>query len=94
MQLLLHLRNDTRLHNILHRDEDVISRMAVERCPEPLLVEMMTNEPDATTENKEAVEGTDLNVLIGFFTSKGAAITQEIDKADCDATIDIQDELR
>jgi hypothetical protein len=68
--------------------------VTVERCPESLLVKMVTNETDATTENKETVEGADLNVLVGFFTSKGAAITQEVNKADCDATIDIQDELR
>lgn len=34
-----------------------------------------------------------LNVLVSFFLSEGTAISKEIDEANGNATIDVQDEL-
>lgn len=57
-RLLLHLRQHPRgLHSL---DENVISGMTVKRRAETLLVKMVTDEADATTENEETVESTDL----------------------------------
>lgn len=45
---------------ILHVDEDVVRGMSVQRSAESLLVEMVTDETDAATEDEETVEGTNL----------------------------------
>jgi len=90
---LLHAAKDTRLRDVSHVDEDVVRRMAVERCAEALLVKMMADETNRTAKNEEAIQGTNLDVFISFFRGEGTAIAEEIDKADGDATIDVQDEL-
>ena len=67
--------------------------MTVQRRAEPLLIKMVTNETNAATEDKQPVERPDLDVLVRLFRSEGAAVPKEIDKADGDAAVDVQDEL-
>lgn len=79
--------------NISHIDEDVVSWVTVQGSLQPLLVKMMTDETDATTENEETVECTDLDVLLSFIRIESAAIAEQVDEADRNATIDVKDEL-
>ena len=67
--------------------------MTVQRRAESLLVKMVTNETNATTEDKQPVERPNLDVLVRLFRGEGAAVPEEIDKADGDAAVDVQDEL-
>lgn len=89
----MHLTQNTRLANISHVDEDIVSGMTVQRCPQPLLVKVVSNETDAPSEDEQAVEGTNLDVLVSLFRSEGTTIPEEIDEADSNTTIDVQDEL-
>lgn len=91
---LVHLAQNTRLPNIRHIDEDIVRRMTVEGCPESLLIKVMTDESNASSKNEQSVQGTDLDVLIGFFAGESTAITEQVDEADGDASIDVQDELK
>ena len=54
---------------------------------------MVTNETNATTEDKQPIERPNLDVLVRLFGGEGAAVPEEIDKADGDAAVDVQDEL-
>jgi hypothetical protein len=92
-QGLLHLGNNARHHNILHRNKDVIGGMAVKRCSESLLVEMVTNKTNATTKDEETVQRANLDIFICLFPSECSAVTEKVNKADCDATIDVENEL-
>ena len=67
--------------------------MTVQRRAEPLLVKMVTNETNATTKNKQPIERPNFDVLVRLFRGEGAAVPEEIDKADSDAAVDVQDEL-
>jgi len=67
---LHNLRHDTRLGHILHVDEDIVGWVTVKRSPETLLVEVVADETDAASEDEQAVERTDLNVLVGLFTAE------------------------
>ena len=86
--------------------------MSVERGAESLLVKVVTNESNRTTEDEETVEGTNLivkefspgatqhahpithfNILLSFLRVECTTITEQINEADGDATIDVQDEL-
>ena len=90
---LLHTAQHTRLRHIRHVDEDVVRRVAVQRRTQALLVEVVANETDAAAEDEQTVERADLDVLVGFFGREGAAVAEEVDEADGDAAIDVQDEL-
>lgn len=89
---LVHPTKDTGLANIRHVDEDIIRRVTVQRGAEPLLVEMVTNEPNAPAQHEQTVEGADLDVLIRLLGGERARVPQEIDEADGDAPIDVEDE--
>jgi len=89
----LHLPQHPGLTQIGNVDEDIISRVSVKRRTEPLLVKMVSNETDATTEDEETVESPNLDIFVSFFRGEGTAVAQEIDEADGDATIDVEDEL-
>jgi hypothetical protein len=85
----LHPSQNPRLRNFCHVNEDIIRRVTVQRCAEPLLVKMVTNESNATTENEQPVERPDLDVLARLFWGEGAAVPEEIDEADGDAAVDV-----
>lgn len=53
----------------------------------------MSNETNATAENEEAVERTNLDVLVCFLTGESTAVAQQVDEADGNATINVEDKL-
>jgi hypothetical protein len=67
--------------------------MAIKRCSESLLVEMVTNKTNATTKDEETVQRANLDIFICLFPSECSAVTEKVNKADCDATIDVKNEL-
>ena len=56
----LHLYGYTRLSDVCHVDEDIVRRMAVQRRTETLLVEVVANETNATSENEQTIQSSDL----------------------------------
>lgn len=66
--------------------------MTVQRRAQPLLVEVMPNETDAASENEQAVERTNLDVLVRLFRRERARITQQVNEAHRDTAVDVQDE--
>jgi hypothetical protein len=87
----MHLTQHPRLTNI---DENIISRMPIQRRPQPLLVKVVSDEPNTPAEHEETVGGTNPDVLIGLLGCEGARVTQEVDEANSDATVNVEDELR
>ena len=83
----MHLTQHPRLTNIHHID----SGMPVQRRPQPLLVKV---EPNTPAEHEQIVEGTDPDVLISLLRCEGARVAQEVDEADSDATVNVEDGLR
>jgi len=55
---------------------------------------MVTNEADAATKNEQTVKSTDLDVLVSLLRGKGTAITEQVNEADSNAAIDVQDKLQ
>jgi hypothetical protein len=66
--------------------------MSVERLLESLLVKVMTNETDRSSEDEESVECTDGEVLSGLLWGEGTRALEEIAEACCDSTVDVEDE--
>jgi len=67
--------------------------MAVETSPKPLLVEEVSNETNAATKNEETVKDTHLEVVLSFFVSESTAVAEQIDKANSDAAVDVEDQV-
>lgn len=67
--------------------------MAVEAGAQALLVQEMGDETDASAEDEEAVEHAHGEVVFGFFGGEGAAVADEVDEADGDAAVDVEDEV-
>lgn len=76
----------------MHVNKDIVGGMTVEWCAQTLLVEMVTNETDTASEDEQAVQAPNLNVLISFFPGKCTRISEQVDEADGNATVDVQDE--
>ena len=68
--------------------------MSVERCTQALLVEVVADEANGATEDEEAVQGANLDVLVRLLGRECAGVAQQVDEADGDAAIDVEDELR
>ena len=89
-----HLAQHARLADVGHVDEDVVCGVAVERCTQALLVEVVADETDGATEDEEAVQGADLDVLVRLLGREGTGVAQQVDEADGDTAIDVENELK
>ena len=67
--------------------------MAVERCTQALLVKVVADEADGATEDEEAVQGADLDVLVRLVRRERTTVSEQVDEADGDAAVDVEDEL-
>lgn len=72
---------------------DVIPGMSIQTSSQTLLVEVMSDQADAPSQNKETVEDTHLQIILGLFWTKGAAVAHKIDEADSDAAVNVENEV-
>jgi hypothetical protein len=89
----LHLAQHSRLAQVRDVDKDVVCRVTVQWCTQPLLVEVVADETDASSKDEQPVQRANLDVLICFFRREGTRVAKEVDEADGNATVDVKDEL-
>ena len=65
LTISLHLPEHARLRYIRHVDKDIIGGMAVQRCPQTFLVQMMSDKPDTPPKYEQAVQRADLHPTDG-----------------------------
>ena len=68
-------------------------RMTVKAGPQSLLIQEMGNQTDTTSQNEETVQDTKSKVFISFFWGKGTAVSEQVNKADSNATIDVENQI-
>ena len=85
----MHLAQHTRLSDIRHVDEDVVRRVTVQGSLQPLLVKVVSNETDRSSQNEQTVEGTDLDIIVRLLPRKRSRVPQKVDEAYCDTPIDV-----
>ena len=56
-------------------EEDVVGRVSVQGSLESLLVQVVTNETNRSSQDKDTVQGTNLDVFVGLFRCKGARVS-------------------
>jgi hypothetical protein len=67
--------------------------MSVQTSTQSLLIQEMGNETNAATKHEQTIEDTHLKVVFGLFSGEGAAVAHQIDEADCDAAVDVEDKV-
>ncbi len=67
--------------------------MSIQAGPQTLLVKVMRNQTNTPTKHKQSVQDTHVEVVFGFLGTEGAAVSHQINKAYCDAAIDVENEV-
>jgi hypothetical protein len=97
--MFLHVNLNTRLRPWVPRRQlrkhvrNVIPRVTVQSSPQSLLVQEMGNQTDRSSEHEQTVKDTHLEVVLCLFRGEGAAVAEEVDEADGDAAVDVEDEV-
>lgn len=60
---------------------------------ETLLVQEVADEPRGAAQDKEGVQTPNIDVLIGLGGRESTALAQQIDKADCNAPVHVQNQV-
>ena len=72
---------------------DIIPGMSVETLFQPLLVQIMPNETDAATQNKKPIQRANVDELLRFLVGEAATGPHEVDKRDCNHSVDVEDQI-
>ena len=67
--------------------------MPVQARPQPLLVQKVGDETDTTAQHEQTVQHAHLEVILGLLGAEGAAVAQQVDEADGDAAVDVEDQV-
>lgn len=67
--------------------------MSVQTSAESLLVEVVGNETNGTTKDEETVENTHLHVVLNLLGREGTAVAHQVNEADGNTTVDVEDEV-
>merc|ERR1719199_1803067 len=73
---------------------DIVPRVAVEGLFETLLVQVMADEAYGAAQNKETIQASTFDYLVGLLAAEGATTPNHINEAHCNASINIEDEVR
>lgn len=67
--------------------------MSVQAGAQSLLVEEMSNQTDTAAQNEETVKHTHAQVVFRLLGRESAAIAEQIDEADSDTAVDVEDQI-
>lgn len=67
--------------------------MSVQTRAETLLVEVVGNQTNATAQDEQTIEHTHAHVVLDLFGGEGSAVAQQIHKADCYTSVNVQDQV-
>jgi len=67
--------------------------MSVQTSPQSLLIEVVGNQTDATTQDEQAVQDAHSEVILSLLRGEGATVAEEIDKADGDAAVNVENQV-
>src|SRR5271170_366515 len=72
---------------------DIVPRMSVQAGTQSLLIQEVGNQTDTTSEYEETVENAHLEVVLGFFGRESTTVAEEINKADSNTAVDVEDQV-
>lgn len=72
---------------------DVIPRMPVQPSPQAFLIQEVRDQTDTPPQDKQTVEHSHVEIIFGFFRRESTAISEEINEADGDAAVNVEDQI-
>jgi hypothetical protein len=67
--------------------------VTIQTSAQALLIQEVGNQTNASSENEETVENTHLQVVFGLLSGESARVAQQVDEADSNATINVQNQV-
>ena len=67
--------------------------MPIEAGPQSLLVQVMRNQSNTSAKNEQAVEYAHVKIVLCLLRREGSTVAQQIDKADSNTAIDVEDQV-
>jgi hypothetical protein len=67
--------------------------MPVQAGTQSLLIQEVCNQTDTTAKHEQTVQNTHAQVVLCLFWREGAAVAEQVNKADGDATVNIEDQV-
>jgi hypothetical protein len=72
---------------------DVVPWVTVQASAQSLLVEVVSNQTDATSENEETVQDTHLEVVLSLLGREGTRVADQVDEADSNTTVNVENQV-
>lgn len=72
---------------------NIIPRMTVQASAQSLLIEVVGNETDASAEHEQTVQDTHREVVLSLLSGERTTVAHQVNKADGNATIDVEDQV-
>ena len=72
---------------------DVVPGVTVQTGAQALLVEVVGNQTDAAAQNEQTVEDTHTHVVLDLLAGEGTAVAEQVNEADSDAAVDVEDQV-
>jgi len=72
---------------------DVVPGVTVQTGAQALLIEIVGNQTDAATQNEQAIENAHAHVVLDLLGGESTAVAEQVNEADSNATIDVQDQV-
>lgn len=72
---------------------NVVPGVTVQASAQSLLVEVVSNKTNATSENEETVQDTHSEVVLGFFGGESTGIAEQVDEANSNTSVNVEDEV-
>ena len=67
--------------------------MPVKARPQTFLIQEMRNQADAPAQHEQSIEHPHVQVVFGFLWGESAAVAKQVDEADGNAAVDVEDEV-
>lgn len=72
---------------------DVVPWVTVQTSAQSLLVQVVGNETNATAQHEQTVQDTHLQVVLGLLGGESARVAEQVNEADRDTAVDVEDEV-
>lgn len=72
---------------------DVVPRVTVQASAESLLVKVVSNKTNATSEDEETVQDTHSEVVLGLFSGESTRVAEQVDEANSNTPVNVEDKV-
>lgn len=67
--------------------------MPIQAGSQTLLVKVMCDQSNASSQNEQTVQDTHVEVVLGFLGAEGSAVTHQVHEADGNTSVNVKDEI-